>query len=827
MKKKFSKILGVGLTLALLTSLLLTAAPVSADVSEAEIDLVTSAEISDNTDLIITFDVNDELAKATESIEIRFPEGTILDDTPGGGALADADITVQTESTFGNDNVETNVGDDCTFTEDPDDVWTVVIDLVSLALDVSENSAVKVEFTNILVITNPDDPGMYTLEVRTSVEDDWVESEEYEIEVPDVDVLPGIVEARNAANILMDSDTGAGAIQNMLNLAGDGWTIKIGEGEYTEDPNTDPDNIDVTIEGSGDVEDIIIIGDWTVDVAGITIDGLTLEGDVTVSAADFTLDNCVVDEAGTVEIATGAEDATIDDTTFNVEDDVGVEVDEDDASITDCTFNVEEGGVGVSVEDGGIDTLVSDCAFVGSSGTGVDSTIAGAVVSVEDSTFDSLDTAIDVGAGTVSATGNTIEDCAAEAILVTTATSVILSGNTITGNDADVILDVAANADLVFMIFNTITDNDGDADGLLVNNAVAGTDLIVVNNWWGDAAGPAQGDDAFSDDVVAEPYLAGPVSTTAGIDSGVAAGTTADFEDDVGVTVVAAFDVMDVVAAAQYEVNPLGALDNAVGFWDVYVSGGAALDDMEIRFFTTVTEDTEVWVWGESRGEWLECTAYTPNLFSGFILVEADDTTGIPMIDDLAALPFAVVEPPAEEELDAPVIVAPESGATGVSLTPTFAWDAVDDADGYFFQMADNANFVAPLVKLDGDYGRLIVTAYAYVTKLPYSTPYYWRVKAVSGTEAAGDLVDSDWVSAVFVTMAEPEEPVPPVVIEPYEPPIIEVQIPPTPIIEPIVEVVTPPATPITPAWIYAIIGVGAVLVIAVIVLIVRTRRVA
>ena len=374
------------------------------------------------------------------------------------------------------------------------------------------------------------------------------------------------------------------------------------------------------------------------------------------------------------------------------------------------------------------------------------------------------------------------------------------------------------------MIFNTITDNDGDSD-LLVNNAVAGTDLIVVNNWWGDAAGPAQGDDAFSDDVVAEPYLAGPVSTTAGIDSAVAIGITADFEDAVGVTVVAAGAVMDVVAASEYLVNPVGAIDNAVGFWDVYVSGAAALTDIEIRFFTTVTADTEVWVWGESRGEWLECSAYTPNLFSGFILVEVDDTTGIPMVEDLSALQFAVVEPVTEDELDTPNLIAPESGTTGAAITPTFAWGPVDDADGYYFELADNANFVAPLVKLDGDYGRLIVTAYAYVTELPYSSAYYWRVKAVSGTTEAGDLVDSDWVSAVFVTMNEPEEALPPIVIS--DTPDIVIPAAPTPIIEPIVEVITPPATPITPAWIYVIIGVGALLVIALLVLIVRTRRVA
>jgi len=832
LKRKFSKILGVGLTLALLTSLLLTAAPVLADVSEAEIDIVTSAEISADTELIITFDINDELAVATESIEIRFPEGTVVDDT----AIADGEITVQSESTFGNDNAETGIqAADITVTEDPDDVYTVVIllnDLVGVGIpadNISENSAVKVEFTDATIITNPDDPGTYTLEVRTSIEDEWVDSEEYEIEVPDVAVLPGIVAAYNAADILMDSATGDDAIQDMLDIAGDGWTLKIGEGEYTtalNEPNTDPDNTNVTIEGSGDVEDIIIIGDWTVDVDGITIDGLTFDGDVAVTGVDFTLENCVVgvaDDPATVEI--NAATATIDDTTFIVEDDTGIEVDGDDAIITDCTFNVEEGGVGVSVEDGGIDTSVSGCAFDGSGGTGVDSTIAAAITSVEGSTFDGLDTALLITDGTVTATGNTIEDCAAEAINVLAAASVTLSGNTITGNDAATILDVTLNPDVVFMIFNTITGNAGDADGLLVSNAVAGTDLIAVNNWWGDAAGP--GADAFSDDVVSEPFLAGPISTTAGIASAVAIGDTADFEDDVGVTVVAAGAIMDVVAASQYLVNPVGAIADAVGFWDVYVSGAAALDDVEIRLFTTVTADTEVWVWGESRGEWLECTAYTPNLFSGFILVEVDDTTGIPMIDDLSALQFAVVEPPADDELDTPVIVAPESGDDTVSLTPTFAWDAVDDADGYYFQMADNANFVAPLVKLDGDYGRLIVTAYAYVTELPYSTPYYWRVKAVSGTEEAGDLVDSDWVSAVFVTLAEPEEPAPPVVIEPYEPPIIEVQIPPTPVIEPIVEVITPPATPITPAWIYAIIAVGAVLVIAVIVLIVRTRRVA
>jgi len=119
----------------------------------------------------------------------------------------------------------------------------------------------------------------------------------------------------------------------------------------------------------------------------------------------------------------------------------------------------------------------------------------------------------------------------------------------------------------------------------------------------------------------------------------------------------------------------------------------------------------------------------------------------------------------------------------------------------------------------------LATTAYGYKKGLDYSSSYYWRVKAVSGTwtyKSKGRSYweeEGDWVTGVFTTMAEPVEEAPPVVVEEVTPPEITV--------EPIVEVITPPATPVTPVWIYVIIGVGAVLVIALIVLIVRTRRVA
>ena len=282
---------------------------------------------------------------------------------------------------------------------------------------------------------------------------------------------------------------------------------------------------------------------------------------------------------------------------------------------------------------------------------------------------------------------------------------------------------------------------------------------------------------------------------------------------------------MAIVGSATYASNPAGAAPaGAVGFWDIMIISETDVTEITIRIYTDVTLDTEVYVWAESKGEWLPAGPnVTANLFGGFmsIVVDADST---PTIADLEGLPFVVVEPGAAA-IDEPEIMAPGIGERDVPLTPTFAWTAVPDADGYYFQFADNANFVVPLAKLDGDLGRLIVTAYAYVGELPYSTAYYWRVKAVSGTIGAGDLAESDWVSGIFVTMDEPEEAVPPVVIEDVPPPIIEQ--PDITIEIPEIVVPLPAETPITPAWIYVIIGVGAVLVIGLIVLIVRTRRIA
>ncbi len=806
MKKKFSRIIGVIATVALLASFL--AVPVAADVSSADVDLITSSEISTDSAYTITFDINDELTVATDSLEIRFPEGT----TVTAGNIADGEITVQSESTFGNDNAETGIQlADITVTEDPADVWTVVIllnDLVGVgnpADNISENSAVKVEFTDATIIENPDAPGMYTLEVRTSEEDEWIESEEYEIEVPDVDTLPGIVEVFNPDDVLMNSFTGANSVQNALNLADDGWTIQIGEGEYTEDPNTVVTN--VTIEGSGDKEDIRIIGDWDIDHTDITLDNLTLDGGgavnvLDVNANDFTLQNSDIEDAGTALINDGGSTADnptiIDNVGFWVEDEIGIDVVNAGVEITDSTFTILDGGDGVFIELNA-DATVEDCTFIGDeSGTGVqviagDSEISG-------SSFDGLETAFDVNGGTVDINLNTIQNSEGIAIDVAAATLVAVHNNTFTDNNEDDLLQVTADAEDVFLMFNTITGNTGD-DDLLVDNNDAGVDLFATNNWWGDADGP--GDDAFSDDVESEPFLPGPISNSA-IEINVAAAATADFEDVTSVQVdnddTAGADIIEIIGAAQYTTNPVGAIDEAVGYWDVLVIDDGDVDLVTIRLYTDVTEDTEVWVWGAARGEWLEASDYTPNLFGGFmtIVVDADST---PTLDDMGALPFAVVEP-AEGTEDAPGILAPEIGAVDVSTTPTLAWGAIDDAT-YDIQISQDATFGI----LD-ESGTSPTNAYIVKVALAEGQSYYWRVRPVTDAGAG------DWATGVFTTATPEPEPTPPITIEKTDPPEITVTMPPAQV-----------TAAIPDALLWSIIGVGAVLVIALIVLIVRTRR--
>ena len=190
-------------------------------------------------------------------------------------------------------------------------------------------------------------------------------------------------------------------------------------------------------------------------------------------------------------------------------------------------------------------------------------------------------------------------------------------------------------------------------------------------------------------------------------------------------------------------------------------------------------------------------------------------------------------------------IVAPENkvpfnGMQDAPLLPSFVWTTVSNAVSYEFELSTSPDFSTTIVSTTIT---APVTAYTCTTELAYDTNHYWRVRAVSDTGTK-----SLWCFSNFHTRTEE---IPPVTVEPPPTPSITVDLPapqvtvvvpditvvPPDIIVDVPAVVTvtqpPPTTFVlptddagTPVYIWVIVGIGALLTIAVIVLIIRTRRV-
>jgi hypothetical protein len=159
-------------------------------------------------------------------------------------------------------------------------------------------------------------------------------------------------------------------------------------------------------------------------------------------------------------------------------------------------------------------------------------------------------------------------------------------------------------------------------------------------------------------------------------------------------------------------------------------------------------------------------------------------------------------------------IVSPDIGATGVALTPSLSWTEYAGAISYEVAVAEDPTFAILDVSHSADYN------FYYVEEpLKYSTTYYWRVRAVTGpAQPKMPAPGSDWAEGVFTTMAEPVEEEPQIIVIP-EP------APPAPPPE-IIEITKEVEAPIPDYLLWTIVGIGAVLIIALIVLIARTRRV-
>jgi hypothetical protein len=176
--------------------------------------------------------------------------------------------------------------------------------------------------------------------------------------------------------------------------------------------------------------------------------------------------------------------------------------------------------------------------------------------------------------------------------------------------------------------------------------------------------------------------------------------------------------------------------------------------------------------------------------------------------------------------LDKPfALTQPAIGATDVAIKPILSWTAYKGAKWYEVTVSEDPSFAIP--EWSHNVGAGVVpptTVYGVVDALKYGTTYYWKVRGVTADPfVQGTAVITPagpYQFGAFTTMAEPIITQPAVItIEKPAPPaqVQVVQIP----VEKIVQ-------QSIPNWmLMTIIVIGAVLVIALIVLIVRTRRVA
>ncbi len=199
----------------------------------------------------------------------------------------------------------------------------------------------------------------------------------------------------------------------------------------------------------------------------------------------------------------------------------------------------------------------------------------------------------------------------------------------------------------------------------------------------------------------------------------------------------------------------------------------------------------------------------------------------------------------------APLQAQPQSATT--SLNPTFTWSAVPSASSYDIEISDSNTFTNIIASAN-----LTVTGYTYEgDALDYDTNYYWRVRSVYGADkstwSSYSVWDSYWAEYIatgaptsFHTMMDPEVMDGDVTLTvtqtetsveltvtqtnpTYTIPVPEFTVtapaPPASTVTTITNVVEIPDST-TPAYIWAIVALGALLTIAVIVLIIRTRRV-
>jgi len=868
MKSKFFRILGVATTVAVLAGML-TVAP-ALGMTSPNVALTTgpvalapnnvAGVISNANIYTITFTAG-VAVPAGGKIVIVFPAGTKVSNLAG---VPDVQITIL-PGIGGGAGAPPNTGAYAVTGTYP--AAQTLTYTLGAAETIGAGSLVGITLGTTNGIVNPGTAGSYTLTVATQTAGSVVieaaaTSVAYTITNPTLTPLPGVVSLYNAGNVLMWQGNAAGSIKaavDQVNATGvTGYLIDLGPGTYIEAATIaiTAGGAGVTIQASGAAADTIVPALWTVNASSVTLKGMTLKSNtggvgaatvITVGAAadKFVIDGCSFTRSGDAT-STGAEKFILyqNATASGVGTVSNCTFDATLAAVQDTLFEVAAGALGLTVSNctfkpdvsaaATLDTsfmtagtvTITDCTFTGYVGYGYGVYVTAGNATITKSTFTNIFRVLNVNmaAGTVAFTSNTLSTCGssttgslAAALRVQSAGTgkVYITNNTI-NTSKNYIAEVAATDDMVYINYNTFAADNAKG---LNNTDATPLGLNALNNWWGAATGPATGYNSANVNVT--PWL-GAAPTNGKV---VLACNNLTDTTNSGVVVDTSLAGLPynvpVIGVSNYATNP-GAVAppstlTVKKFFDVFVIdvipavGPPAVvpaDSAVIRFYGTVTASSEVWFYSPLAGSWTKCSNQSRNVTNGFVAVTCTATT-LPRKTDLSMTPFVLVDAPPEAPAGETIGQSPILGANDVATNASITWPKVDGAISYNIEIATDSAFTTLF-----DSGSPTVNAFKSTKAFAYNTTYYWRVKTVTA------LGTSAWSTpSFFTTEKEAAAQQPPVVVQQQAPPQITLQ--PTP-----VNVTETTVEPIPAYLLWAVIAVGAILVIAVIVLVVRTRRI-
>lgn len=853
------------MTVAMLTSMLVTASPAMA-LTAATVTLNNTA-VAQNASWDIRFTVNTAVGDNTTggNITLTFPSGFTVNQS----AANVSSVTVAAGSGW---TSTTNFGVPVlTVTSINSTSATRRVRIAFAANDVIGADAQVRIILPPGVVTNPSAAGSYNITVATSNETTAVTSASFSITLPSISPLPGKVTAKNSAgDILYQAITSD--LSTALGTAGVS-RVELEAGTYNATNTAGTANLSaMTLIGVGAAGTVILTAGagavpLTVSAVNVTIQNLTIQGnqDGTANLMAITGNNTTIRNVtfsgGVYQVAINntavAGVTTIDGCTFGVTSNVSRGISTGNTTVvTNSIFNTDTGGTGivaVTTVNGTptvLEMTTANFTVTGSNFTGVSSAGAGISVSgngtstIKNNNFTGMGNSaiattgsssvgtIDVQNNTITGSGSTSASTSS-GVISNGGGNMLLLNNTIS-NSAAVNYALHVSAGNVTARFNSITGNT-------MNARQTGGTANATHNWWGSATGPASS--SINGTVTTTPYLksapsAGTVAFTP--TSNLTAQTTA------GVDISTANGTVNYAIASKYAANPetVTPPGTPVAYFDVSigVTSGAEPGSVTIRFYGNVGTNSKVYYGGGLAGGWTEVASQGVNVNGGYAYVIITGTS-TPNYADLGGTPFVITNttpPPA-----APALSGPAVGATNVPTNTGFSWSAATGAT-YEFQVSTSPTFAT----LTANATNLSSNVYGGVT-LAANTTYFWRVRSMVGMGATMQM--SAWTVSAFTTAAAGSGApivVPPAVVT-VNPAPITVQAPAAPNVNvaapppaqvtvnpPTVNVAAPPPAQVTvnvpeqsPAIptsiLWVIILIGAVLIIALIVLIVRTRRVA